>query len=74
MFYHTLQKLGIKMSEIHRHEGITKRRHISAYRHDLGEVTRETGEEVFDVRLLKLMFVGMAAAVAFGLSILAVTL
>lgn len=67
--------LGIKMSEVHRHEGITRKRNITSYSNEinLGK-EKDQAEEVFDVRALKLVFVSMAAAVAFGLSILLVTL
>ncbi|AKA47769.1 hypothetical protein IX51_00230 [uncultured archaeon] len=58
------------MNDIHAHEHIIKRRGIAAYRKEL---TPETGmgevqEEVLDVKLVKLLFISMAAVVAFGIS------
>ncbi len=67
--------LGITMSEIGRHERIYRRGHnITSYKKELGETSAVAEqEESLDTNLLKLVFVSMVAAVAFGLSILAVT-
>ncbi len=58
------------MNDIHAHEHIIKRRGYSTYRK---EVTSETGmgqarDEVLDVKLVKLLFISMAAVVAFAAS------
>lgn len=64
------------MNDIHAHENIIKRRRITAYERELAPETgvSDTGEEVLDMRLMKLVFVSMIAVVAYGLSWLVFTL
>lgn len=68
--------IRIKMNDIHAHEHIIKRRGISSYKRELAPETgmSSSGEDVLDMRIMKLVFVSMIAVVAYGLSWLVFTL
>lgn len=58
------------MTDTQTHGHIIKRRGVSAYKRELAPGTgmSEETEEVLDMRMMKLVFVGMIAVVAYGLS------
>lgn len=60
------------MDEIHAHKHVIKGRGVTTYKKEVTPETAmgETYNEVLDIKLVKLVFVAMAAVVAFGISML----